>query len=449
MNLPPLPQQSIITDFILAHKEAAIFACPGVGKTRAVIDAVKEMLPDGAIRGVLIIAPLRVALLTWPDELEKWGGLTYANLRTEEGMRAWTEGTADVYLLNYEMLPQFIAKGMKGRKTFPADMVCWDESSKTRSHNSKRIKAFLPYRDKFRRHVGLTGTPQPNSCLDLWGQIRLLDGGKRLGPSFHAFRQRYSTSDYLGFKWEINPGSEEAIQEKIKDMTLVMRGEDWLTIPPVTYEDIEVTLAPDVMRGYKKLQKEMLIEIEKKEVVALSAASLVQKLAQYASGASYHTTDETRGVVSIHDEKIHALAALHKKIGYAPLLVFTQFIHEQDRIMKAIPQAQIFDGNRLDEWNAGRIPLWLVHPKSAAFGLQMQGSCHHVCWYSLGYSFEDYKQGNARVARTGQKNPTAIYRLIASQTVDWAMVETLRTKESGESALKSALKFIKKLANFS
>jgi len=372
VNLPPLPQQSIITDFILTHKEAAIFACPGLGKTRATLDALKQMLPDGAVRGALIVAPLRVATLTWPDEIDKWGGLTYANLRTAEGIKSWDEGTSDIYLINYESLPQFVAKCLKGRKTLPVDMIVWDESSRVKNPSSKRIKTFLPYREKFKRHVGLTGTPQPNSCLDLWAQIRLLDGGKRLGPSFHAFRQRYATSDFLGYTWEINPGSEEAIREKIKDMTLVMRGEDWLDIPPVEYRDIEITLPPEIMKGYKRLQKDMLIEIEKKEVVALSAASLVQKLAQYASGASYYMDDTTRDVVHVHDYKIMALDALHKRIGYKPLLVFVQFRHEIDRILKALPKAQLFDGDRLDEWNAGNIPMWVVHPKSAAHGIQCQ-----------------------------------------------------------------------------
>jgi len=461
VNLPPMPQQKIMTDFLIRNAEAAVFACPGLGKSRAVIDALKHLMADGQVRGATVVAPLRVTTLTWPGELEKWGGLTFASLRTEEGVDAWHNGSADVYLINYEMLatrevtrngvtkayPNFISKCLKKKKSVPGDLLVWDEITRMKSPANKAGKEFMPYRGLFKRHIGLTGTPQPNSCLDLFAQIKLLDGGKRLGTAFSNFRGKYATSDYMGYKWEINPGSQEAIQEAISDMTLVLRDTDYLNIPPVTYEDIDITLSPPELKAYKRFQRDMLAIHEGKEVVALSAATLVQKLSQYASGASYYMNDETRGVVPIHNHKIKALTALHERIGHRPLLVLTQFQHEVDRILDSVPHAKAFDDRKLDDWNAGKIPMWVAHPKSMSHGLQMQGVCCNVCWFTLGYSWEDYKQANARVARTGQSRPTTIYRLLVADTVDWVQAEVIRGKGEGESALKLALNYIKKLDN--
>lgn len=448
-----------MTKFMIERPEAALWADPGLGKTLATINALKFLMSDGQVKGMTVVAPLRVTTLTWPGEIEKWGGLTYASLRTEEGIEAWHAGTADVYLINYEMLatrevtrngqtkvyPNFIAKCLKKKKFIPGDFLVWDEITKMKSPANKAGKEFMPYRGLFKRHIGLTGTPQPNSCLDLFAQIKLLDGGRRLGTSFSTFRSRYATSDYMGFKWEINPGSQEAIQEAIADMTLVLRDTDYLDIPPVTFEDIDIVLPPAELKAYKKFQRDMLATYEGKEVVALSAATLVQKLSQYASGATYYMGDEKRGVVPIHNHKIEALAALHKRIGYRPLLVLTQFQHEVDRILDSVPHAKAFDDRKLDDWNAGRIPMWVAHPKSMSHGLQMQGACCHVCWFTLGYSWEDYKQANARVARTGQKNPTTIFRLLVADTVDWVQAEVIQGKGEGESALKLALNYIKRL----
>ena len=447
-----LAQQSIIADFVISHPEAAIFADPGTGKTRSVIHAVEFLISDLDVTGVLIIAPLRVATLTWPGELEKWSHLTYADLRTPEGIRAWNEGTAQVFILNYEQIPTFAERCLKRRKKIPANMIIFDESSKTRNPSSVRMKALASFRHLFKRFVGLTGTPQPNSALDLFGQIKVLDGGKRLGTSYHSFRAKYAhTTDWLGYQWELLPGSEEMIREKIRDMTLVMRGEDWLDLPPVTFEDIDITLPPTVMANYKKLQKDLLIEIGKKEVVALTAASLVSKLSQFCSGQAYRDGEDGRETVPIHDEKLRALEALHKKIHHRPLLVFIQFISEGERIVQHLPQARMFDGTaaQLEEWNAGRIPMLVAHPKSAGFGLQLQGSCHDVVWYTLGYSAEDHKQGNARIIRIGQKNPVTVYRLLVSKSVDWAQAEVIRGKLEGENALKAALRCLKLLAESS
>jgi SNF2 family DNA or RNA helicase len=450
MKLPPLPQQVTMSEFMVNHAQAAIFAEPGLGKTRATLDAIDFLLKDCGTKGTLVIAPKRVASLTWPNEVRKWcPHLKVANLRTPEGAKAWERQSADIYVTNVEYLQQSCDKFLAKRKTIPADLLVLDELSKFKSHDSKRAKALFAHRSKFTRFIGLTGTPAPNSHLDLYNQIKMLDGGERLGKSFHAFRSRYASSDYCGFKWTINPGSREAIEAKIADITLVMLAKDWLKIPPVTVKDIDVVLPAEARKLYLKLEKDMLAEVQRKEVVALSAAALVTKLRQITGGAVY-TTDETtlvRTHVDVHSAKIDALKTLHGSIQKRPLLVAIQYEHERERIKRALPYAQDFDEKRLDEWNAGKIPLWIAHPLAMAHGINAQGFCRDVCWFSPTYSREDYSQFNARVARTGQQNETTIYRLLAEDTVDWSVAEVLNDKgDNQRGMLENLVANIKLLA---
>lgn len=444
MKLPPLPQQVTITKFILDHHEAAIDAGMGLGKTRATLDAIDFLINDCAIKGVLIVSPLWVSILTWPAEIARWAPhLRYVSLRTEEGMKAWREGTADIYLINFEMLQTFEKNGLLKRKSIAADMLVIDEISKFRDPSSKRAKVVKTHRRHFRRCVGLTGTPVPNSHLDLWGQYRVMDGGVRLGTAFSRFRSRFFESDYMGYSFTIRPGAKEMIEQSIADITLVMRSEDYLNIPPTTVVDVDVAIPDAARKVYKTLEKELLAEVSDKEVVALSAATLVTKLRQVTSGAVISED----GVVWVHDAKVDALKKLHKDLKQRPLLVATNYIHERDRILAAIPCAQEFDAKRLDDWNAGKIPMWVVHVNSVSHGLQMQGTCCEIAWFSLNYSNEIFMQLNARVARTGQTRPTTVYRLMVPDSIDWAMADVLESKNLNEQGmLKNLVANIKLLA---
>lgn len=441
-----LPQQEIMLEWLLSHPEAYLAVDAGLGKSRSVLEAISFWKSDCACKGALIIAPKWVASLSWPVEIERWSNLTVANLRTPAGLAAWDRGSADIYLVNFEYLQQFAKRCLAKRKKIPVDVMVVDEISKAKSHESVRIKALLPYRRFFKRFIGLSGTPTPNSCLDLWGQMRLLDGGWRLGDSFHRFRSKYAESDHMGYKWTVTPGSDEMIRAKVKDVMLVLRSQDYMDIPPVTFEDVPVTLPAEALRQYRVMQKKFLTEIEGKEVVSQTAAVLVQKLMQFSSGAVYHgETEEDKGVAVLHDAKVQALGKLHDSIHRKPMLVFTHFRHETNRILKAIPYAQVFDGKNLDAFNAGKIPMLLAHPASLGHGVQCQHICHHVAWFTLGYSSELYVQGCARVARTGQKNPTRIFRLLSDAPIDHAVADVLRVKEAGQSSLKAALSVIHNL----
>lgn len=414
----------------------------GLGKTRAILDVIQELRDELAITRVLVVAPLRVAILTWPAEITKWAPhLRVANLRTEEGIAAWHAWSADIYIINFEMLQKFEARHIRTKRKLPADMLVIDEISKMKAHDSKRGGVLRRIRTAFKWIVGMTGTPASNSHLDLYAQYHILDGGNRLGKSVERYRQCYFDQSFNGFSYSIREGCREKIEALIADMTLTLRVEDWIDIPPKTEEDIDVALPKDVMASYKQLEKEFLTEIGDREVVALSAAAKVAKMRQI-TGGSVIALDDTTAIkhnVFVHDAKLKALKALHERIGKRPMLVATNFVEEREMILRHIPWAQEFDDRRLDNWNAGGIPMWVGHVTSMSHGLQMQGACHDVCWFSLTYSQEDYNQTIARVYRTGQKEETNVYRLMVPGTVDWAIAEVLRSKWDNEQGLLKAL----------
>lgn len=429
-----------MVDHIKAHPRCALFADPGLGKSRAVIEAVADLLAEGAVTGVLVIAPLRVAILTWPNEVEKWvPWMKVADLRTAEGRKAWAAGSAHIYVINYEMLPKLCAE--KG--AWPVDLVVWDEIRCAKNPASKRIKAFLKHRDKFTRVIGMTGTPISNSHMDLFAPMRLIDGGERLGKVLTHFRERYFDSDYMGWTWNIKPWAKEAITQKIADITLTLKAEEYLDIPPTTVHDVDVELHPSVMRQYRKLQKDCLLEIEKdRELVGVNAAALIGKLTQFTSGACY---DEKGEVVHLHSSKTLALKAIIDTLQ-EPVLVATMYQHERERLIRAIPGAEGWGYNSLDRWNARKIRVLVVDPRSVGAGLNLQDGGRAIVWYTQTYSRLQYDQMNARLARTGQKHETLVYRLLCPQTVDWAIVDALRAKGEEQEGLKDALQNLRRLA---
>jgi SNF2 family DNA or RNA helicase len=445
-KLIPQPQQEIMREFLLSHDIAALFVDMGLGKTASVLSALDHLFTDCSSRGALVVSPLRVSLLTWPNEIKKWfPWMKIANLRTKEGLKAWQDGSAQIYLINYEMLQAFCSKHIETGRSFSVDTVIWDEISKAKAHNSKRINAFRPYRKYFKRHWGLTGTPISNSYMDLFAPIRLLDGGERLGKGITAFKERYFDSDYMGWNWTLKPWAKNALHEKIADITLTLKASEYLDIPPMVYQDIEVSLPPDTFKQYKKLEKDSLIELEKSEIVGINAAALVGKLLQFTSGAIY---DEDREVQHIHKHKMAALVELFVRLkkDKKNLLVATQFIHERERILEHFSgYAEVFDGSNLDRWNAGKIPMLIADPRSIGHGINAQEGGHHLCWFTPTYSRELYDQTNARLARMGQTFPTIIYRLLCSGTGDWAVVEALRTKGDEQTGLKAALQGLQTL----
>lgn len=450
MKYDPSAPQNLADWHLQEHDEAALFMGCGLGKTATVLHRLSELFDDGACRGALIVAPMRVANLTWPAEVAKWDRtrhLRVAHLRTKKGVEAFRRGTAELYITNYERLPQVRELLMKLRGKAPIDTVVWDELTKAKNHNSTRINGVRKWvRKVCKRHWGLTGTPAPNSLLELFAQIRLLDGGKRLGPEFTAHRDAFFEQvGWSQYHWIPQEGARERIYRQIGSMALTLKSSDWLDIPDVLQEDVELTLPHEAQQRYDEMEKELITYLDGGEaIVANNAAVLVGKLLQITSGAVY---DEARVARHIHDGKLEALGKVLETIGREQVLLLYQYEHELERIQRAFPHVVAFrDANTqrrqellVEQWNAGTVGVLAAHPSSLAHGLNMQEGGSTVVWFTLPWSPEVYEQAYRRVARRGQDAVTRIYRLITKGTMDEVVAEALRSKDVEQTALLDAL----------
>jgi superfamily II DNA or RNA helicase len=442
----PFAYQLPMVEHLVNHERAALFVPPGKGKTVVTLKALDELATLGQMRGALIIAPLRVCSITWPTQVARWkhsAWMRAANLRTKQGLDAWHNGSADLYLVNSELLPNLLPKMFpKGFKP-PVDTLVIDELSLAKNPTSKRFKALRSHLSKFKRRIGLTGTPVPNNYLDLFAQIRLLDDGERLGTAFSKFKDEwFYAADYMGYTWKLRQGGKDEIDAKLSDLCLVLMGDDH-ELPASSIIDVPVVLPLPVKTKYRALQKDLLVQLERGEVVALTAATLCNKLLQFTSGAVY---DENRAVHEVHAAKLEALRTIRARHKGEPILVLCAFKHESERVLKAIAGARMFDERDLPQWQAGEIMTWVADPRSLSHGIDgMQASCRIAVWVSLTYSNETYIQTNARLIRTGQAAETLIYRLICPGTIDDAVAEALRDKSDTQSGMLAAINALQQL----
>jgi superfamily II DNA or RNA helicase len=444
----PFDYQVPMVEHLLANDRAALFVSPGKGKTVVTLTALDTLATCGQLRGALIVAPLRVCSITWPAQVARWAHTSWmrvANLRTAEGLQAWLDGSADIYLINSELLPNRLPLMFPKKKTFvcPVDTLVIDELSLAKNPQSKRFKALHKHLGGITRRWGLTGTPIPNNYLDLWMQVRMLDDGKRLGVKYSGYKDDwFYAADYMGYTYKLVTGAKEQIDRRLADLALVMVG-DPNDLPSSSIIDIPAALPPAARKQYKTLEKEMLAEIADGEITAPSAGVLVNKLLQMTSGAVY---DEDRNVLPVHDAKLDALRGLLDKHKGEPVLILTAFKHESARIIAAIPEARMFDEMMLGEWQDGRIPVWVADPRSLSHGIDgLQKSCRIAIWCSLTYSHETYVQTNARLIRTGQTAETIIYRIIAPGTIDDAVAEALRDKSDTQTGMLHAVRALQRM----
>ena len=426
MRLSLEPYQLVMRDFLVSNPLAYCTVGLGLGKTATTLSALNELFMDGAIRSALIVAPLRVARMTWPNEVEKWEQFRW--METEHLKGNAPSGKAQLYFINYERLAELESLDF-------CDVVVFDEVTRAKNHASKRIKAFRPLLRKWHRRWGLTGTPRPNSILELFGQIRLLDDGARLGQTYNGFKERYCyPTDYMRYNWVPRPGAEDQIYSKISDMTLTLRSSDYLDIPETEVIDVPVSMSDAGESMYRKLEKDFLAVINSRDVVAVNAAVLVNKLLQVCSGAVYA---EDRSVQKIHEDKIAALRTLVNSIR-EPVLIACQYQHEAQRIceiMRGAVHVSQVKGNLEDEWNSGRIPALVADPRSLGHGLNLQKGGRTVIWFSPTWSRELYDQFNGRVARKGQDKISRVYRLLVPDTIDEAVIESLREKGNAQNEM--------------
>ena len=443
MKFTPHEYQKYAIDYLLGKPVAAIFLDMGLGKTVISLSTIFDLTLDSfQIRKVLIIAPLRVARDTWPAEVNKWDhlkGLNYSvAVGTEAERKMALMQKVQVYLINRENVQWLIEES---GLPFDYDMVVVDELSSFKSHQAKRFKSLMKVRPKVKRIVGLTGTPSANGLMDLWAEFRLLDMGQRLGRFIGNFRETYFTPDkrnqQMIFSYKPTPGAEEAIYRQIADITISMKNTDYLKMPDLVMNEIPVRLTEPEWQHYQTLKDDMVLSLNGKDIDAANAAALSGKLLQLASGAVYGGEG---AVIKIHDRKLDALEDLIEAANGKPVLIAYWFKHDRARILERFPAEQLDSERSIRRWNAGEIPLALIHPASAGHGLNLQAGGSAIIWFSLTWSLELYQQTNARLWRQGQKETVVIHHLVAKDTIDEDVMAALAKKDAGQAALLQAVK---------
>lgn len=435
--------QNYAKDFILAHKVSALFLDCGLGKTITTLTAINELMYDSfEISKVLIIAPLRVAQSTWKDEIEKWDHLNLLRYSIvvgdeKERLKALKQNS-DIYIINRENVDWLVTKS---GIDFNFDMLIIDELSSFKSHTSKRFKSLLKIRPYFERVVGLTGTPSSNGLMDLWAEFRVLDLGERLGRYITHYRNEYFLPDKRNgvviFSYKPQPHAEERIYRRLADMTISMKSTEYLKMPELILNELEINLDEEDQIKYKKFKKEMVMTIQEKEIDAINAASLSNKLIQLANGSIY---DDDKKFYEIHNKKLDKLEEIIESANGKPVLIAYWFKADKERIEKRFKVREIKTADDIKQWNMGMINLALIHPASTGHGLNLQSGGSTLVWFSLTWSLELYQQTNARLYRQGQKDTVVIHHLITKNTIDEDIMKSLKRKDKTQEALMRAVK---------
>ena len=421
--------QNYAKNFILAHKVSALFLDCGLGKTITTLTAINELMYDSfEISKVLIIAPLRVAQSTWKEEIEKWDHLNLLRYSIavgdeKERLKALKQNS-DIYIINRENVDWLVTKS---GIDINFNMLIIDELSSFKSHTSKRFKSLLKIRPYFERVVGLTGTPSSNGLMDLWAEFRVLDLGERLGRYITHYRNEYFLPDKRNgaviFSYKPQPNAEERIYRRLADITISMKSTEYLKMPELILNDLEINLGEEDQIKYKKFKKEMVMTIQEKEIDAINAASLSNKLIQLANGSIY---DEDKKFYEVHNKKLDKLEEIIESANGKPVLVAYWFKADKERIEKRFKVREIKTADDIKQWNKGMIDLALIHPASAGHGLNLQSGGSTLVWFSLTWSLELYQQTNARLYRQGQKNTVVIHHLITKNTIDEDIIKKKR-----------------------
>ena len=442
MKYKPHNYQQFATDFILNQSICCLMLDMGLGKTVITLTALWQLALDSFdVSRVLVIAPKRVAEDTWPKELAKWEHLTGLTaslvLGSAAERKAALQRKAFLYIINRENVAWLVKNHY-----WDFDMVVIDELSSFKSNKAERFKAMKKVRPMVTRIVGLTGTPAPNTLLDLWPQMYLMDMGQRLGRFIGGFRDRFFLPDKRNreiiYSYKPREGAEDAIYALISDICISMKAADYLDMPERIDSRIEVSMSPKERKLYDDFQKDMVLSIGDEELDAVNAAALSNKLLQMANGAVY---GEDKKVIPIHDRKLDALEDLVEAANGKPLLVAYWYKHDLQRIKARFKNARCIDTAKdIDDWNAGKIPLALIHPASAGHGLNLQDGGCTIVWFGLTWSLELYQQLNARLWRQGQKHTVVIHHIVTKGTHDEDVMRALENKDTRQSALIEAVR---------
>lgn len=443
MKYFPHDYQRYATDFIINNPISAVLLEMGLGKSVISLSAINELMLDYFdVSRTLVIAPLRVAISTWPEEIKKWKHLKYLTYSVVTGSEKERldalKKPAHIYIINRENVDWLITKS--GFKWF-FDMVVIDELSSFKSYQAKRFKSLLKARPKVKRIVGLTGTPSSNGLMDLWAEFRLLDMGERLGKFIGQYRERYFKPDKRNgpiiYSYKPLPNAENVLYKRISDITVSMKAEDYLKMPGKINNEVFVNLSDKEREIYETLKKDLVVSIKDKDIDAVNAAALSNKLLQMASGSVY---DENKNMIHIHDRKLDALEDLIEGANGKPVLIAYWYKSDLKRIKEKFDVKELKTSEDFRKWNNKEIKVALIHPASAGHGLNLQAGGSTLIWFSLTWSLELYEQTNARVYRQGQKETVVIYHILAKDTIDEDVIKALENKNKTQAALIDAVK---------
>ena len=442
MKFIPHDYQQYAIDFIESHPTAAVLLDMGLGKTVITLTALNNLLFDRfEISRILVIAPLRVARNTWPQEIGKWEHLKHLRysvaVGTEKERRDALRKQASLYIINRENVPWLVEK-----TDFTYDAIVIDELSSFKNWSSKRFKALMKVRPLAKRVIGLTGTPSGNGLMDLFAEFKVLDMGVRLGRFITKYRQDYFKPDkrngQVVFSYAPLPGAEERIYEKIAEITISMKAADHLRMPELIESEYSVRMDEEEKKMYAEMCEQLVLQMKGDEVTAANAGVLSGKLAQMANGAVY--TDDG-ATLHIHDHKLDALEDIVESMNGKPLLVAYWFRHDAERIEKRVPCVRLDTDDAIARWNRGEIPVALIHPASAGHGLNLQSGGSSLVWFGITWSLEFYQQTVARLYRQGQNSNTVVVQhIIAEGTIDERILRALKRKDKTQTALIEAVK---------
>jgi SNF2 family DNA or RNA helicase len=451
------PYQRWMSSVAIEQPYVYLAAEMGLGKTGASLFAATQWLQRGIVKKPLIVAPLYVANHTWPDEIATWDfarGLRYSVITGDEEQRLWAaKRPADVYIVNRENL-RWLYRNFIALK-FGWDAMIYDEASRMKGGSLKtkpverkdgsvsdpklsEYGALLRMRHRFKRALLLSGTPTPNGLEDLWGPLRFMDGGFRLGKTKTSFYERWFQYNQWTREYRAFPSAYGEIMGRIKDVFFALKSDDYLALPPLIIKDRWVKLDSSVMEKYRRLEREMLLA--EYDVEAVSRGVLINKLLQLSNGSLYREDEEP---VRLHDAKLDVLDSIVSEAGGKPLLVAYSFEFDKEAIKRRFKYARVFGEGKNDvaDWNEGRIKMMLLHPASAGHGLNFQHGSNIAVWYGLNFSLELYLQFIKRLHRRGQKESRVfMYRILAKDTADARVVEVLDLKEATQQDIMDAVR---------
>lgn len=446
----PHKYQLTAINHVINVPKCGLFLDMGLGKTVSTLTAIKELKYNRfQVNKVLIIAPKKVAEGTWSKEKDKWNHTKDFRvslvLGSQQKRIKALSVNADLYIINRENIPWLVDYL---RNDWYFDTVVIDESSSFKNSRSKRFKALKMVLPKINRLIELTGTPSPNGVEDLWAQIYLLDQGTRLEKYITHFRAKYMEPNKRNrsqiFDYKIKDGVYDSIINKISDICISMKSEDYLELPDLSYNEIPIILNDKARRDYDKMERDFVLELEgaEDEITAVNAAALSNKLLQISNGAVY---DSSGVYTEVHDAKIDSFLELVERLQGKSLLVFYNFQHDRDRIKKALEKSDLVvkelkTTQDEDDWNAGKIDILLTYPASAAYGLNLQEGGNHVCWFGLSWNLEHYQQANKRLHRQGQKEKVIIHHLVTQGTRDEDVMRALDNKAGVQEEIMQSLK---------